>query len=108
MLGKAKELDMRHIQVTTAVCTLMLATVSDVLADWKSLDGKITDAPVVVSWAKNRLDVFARGSDNAVWHIWCDGNQWGQWESLGGKIRGTPTAVSWGPGRLDIFARGND
>ncbi len=46
----------------------MLATVSDALADWKSLDGKIKEAPVAVSWAKNRLDVFARGTDNALWH----------------------------------------
>ncbi len=66
MLGKAKELDMRQIPVTTAVCTLMLATVSDALADWKSLDGKIKEAPVAVSWAKNRLDVFARQRQRAV------------------------------------------
>ncbi|NLK33974.1 MAG: carbohydrate-binding protein, partial [Gracilibacteraceae bacterium] len=29
-----------------------------------------TSAPTAVSWGGNRLDVFARGRNNHLWHIW--------------------------------------
>jgi hypothetical protein len=74
--------------------------------------------PTAVSWGPNRLDVFAVGSDNALWHISFDGNAsgWASWESLGGALSGrddfysnsAPSAVSWAPGRLDVFAIGSD
>ncbi|MEX5711134.1 matrixin family metalloprotease, partial [Parafrankia sp. FMc6] len=38
-------------------------------AHWVSLGGGITD-PVVWSNADGRLEVFARGLDGALWHIW--------------------------------------
>ncbi|MCX7101772.1 MAG: M12 family metallopeptidase [Methylobacter sp.] len=78
---------------------------------WKgfeSLGGIITTAPHAVCWGKNRIDIFARGTDNALYHKWWDGNQWGGWESLGGVITSDPVAVSWGPNRLDVFAKGTD
>src|SRR6202035_3085363 len=76
--------------------------------NWESLGGQISEAPTAVSWGENRLDLFARGTDNAVWHKWWDGSNWGGWESLGGQITGPVTAVSWGENRLDLFARGTD
>ncbi|WP_079079115.1 hypothetical protein [Streptomyces sp. DSM 15324] len=35
-----------------------------------------------------RLEIFARGSDGAVWHKWqtAPSNGWSGWESLGGWI----------------------
>jgi hypothetical protein len=74
---------------------------------WESLGGVISSAPDVCSWAPGRLDVFARGQDNALWHKWYD-NGWSGWESLGGTITSNPTAVSWSGGRIDAFARGTD
>jgi GH25 family lysozyme M1 (1,4-beta-N-acetylmuramidase) len=67
-------------------------------------------APKTVSWGANRLDVFVRGVDNALWHRAGDGNGWWQsgWEPLGGQIVGNPAVVSWGTGRLDVFVRGAD
>jgi MYXO-CTERM domain-containing protein len=62
---------------------------------------------VVGSDAGNRLDIFARGADNSLQHIWWN-NAWGPWESLGGDLTSNPSVISWGPNRLDIFARGND
>ncbi|MEH2385895.1 MAG: hypothetical protein V7K14_08975, partial [Nostoc sp.] len=59
------------------------------------------------SWASGRLDVFVRGTDNALWHKWFDGG-WSGWESLGGILTSSPTAVSWSYGRIDVFARGTD
>jgi peptidoglycan hydrolase-like protein with peptidoglycan-binding domain len=75
---------------------------------WESLGGIITSAPDAASWAANRLDVFARGTDNALWHRWWDGSAWRGWESLGGVITSNPGAVSWGSNRIDVFARGTD
>ena len=61
-----------------------------------------------MSWGPNRLDCFARGTDNAMWHRWWDGGSWGGWESLGGIILSGPDCVAWGPNRLDCFAPGTD
>jgi hypothetical protein len=42
--------------------------------DWESLGGVLSSGPGVSSWAAGRLDVFVRGTDNALWHKWFDGN----------------------------------
>lgn len=73
---------------------------------WEDLGGVITSAPAAASWARNRLDTFARGTDNALWHKWWDGSRWSDWESLGGTLTSAPAAVSWGANRIDVFARG--
>ncbi len=75
---------------------------------WEDLGGVILDGPAVASWATNRLDVFATGTNNAMHHKWWDGRAWRGWESLGGVIDDAPAAVSWGPNRIDCFARGMD
>jgi repeat uncharacterized protein DUF346 len=67
-----------------------------------------TSDPTAVSWGANRIDVFARGPDNALWHKSWDGNIWSGWESLGGSLASGPDVASWGSGRLDVFARGTD
>jgi repeat uncharacterized protein DUF346 len=67
----------------------------------------LTSDPTAVSWGSGRIDVFARGPDNALWHKWFDGN-WSAWESLGGSLASGPDVASWGSGRLDVFARGMD
>ena len=74
---------------------------------WESLGGVITSGPDVCSWAPGRLDVFARGTDNALWHKWYQGG-WSGWESLGGGLTSDPGAESWGNGRIDAFVRGTD
>ena len=61
-----------------------------------------------VSWRKNRLDLFAVGTDTAVWHKWWDGGSWGGWESLGGSVFSEVDAVSWAANRLDLFVVGAD
>ncbi|MEP7343477.1 MAG: thiol-activated cytolysin family protein [Acidobacteriota bacterium] len=75
---------------------------------FESLGGVITSAPAICSWGAGRLDVFARGTDNALWHKSYDG-AWSNWEQLGwNPIGSDPCAVSWGPGRIDVFVRGTD
>ena len=65
-------------------------------SNWEDLGGVLTSGPGVSSWAANRLDVFVRGTDNALWHKWWNGSSWNGWESLGGVITSAPTAASWG------------
>ncbi len=77
-------------------------------SSWESLGGILTSAPAAVSWGPNRIDVFVRGTDNALWHIWWDGNRWSSWESLGGMLTSSPGVSSWQPNRLDVFVRGTD
>ena len=75
---------------------------------WESLGGVLLSAPQGVTWGPNRLDVFAVGTDHAVYHKWWDGSHWGGWESLSGVLISAPTAVAWGPNRLDLFGIGTD
>ena len=48
----------------------------------------ITSTPDVTNDADGRLEVFARGTDRALWHIWqtAPGNGWSSWASLGGVL----------------------
>ncbi len=76
----------------------------------KSLElqsSQVYTSPTVSSWGQNRLDVFVRGKDSALWHLPYNAG-WGTWESLGGELTSEPCAVSWGPNRIDVFARGKD
>jgi hypothetical protein len=78
---------------------------------WNSLGGESTSSPAAVSWTATylRFDVFARGTDGALWHKSYQ-NGWSKWESLGGQLAsGTSPAVSsWSAGRLDVFIEGTD
>ncbi|KAL6404090.1 carbohydrate-binding protein [Ilyonectria robusta] len=81
---------------------------------WRNIGGTYYGIPAVVSWGAGRTDVFVRGTDNAVYHKWQngDGAPWGPaetgFENLAGRIYGNVTAVSWGPNRIDIFGLGTD
>jgi hypothetical protein len=102
----------RHIPQGTAV-TLSSDNVFPLLdpaswGGWESLGGVLSSEPRVVAWAPNRLDVFAVGTDSALYHRWWDGSAWGGWEGLGGTLVSPPEVVSWGTNRLDIFAVGTD
>jgi hypothetical protein len=57
-----------------------------------------------------RLELFARGDDNAVWHIWqtAPNSGWSAWATLGGVIHGRPVAFQNADLRLEVFARGDD
>jgi len=63
----------------------------------------------VVSRGEEQLDVFWRGRDNHLKHIWYPYNGDWSWEQdLGGDLQSQPVAISWGEGRLDVFWRGSD
>jgi hypothetical protein len=100
-------------------------------SDWEDLGGTLASAPAAASWQENRLDCFARGTNNHMLHKWWDGSAWSDWEDLGGppapgvisplqqpaapainpfgqQLTSAPAAVSWGPNRIDCFGRGKD
>ena len=60
--------------------------------------------------ADGRIEVFARGSDTALWHIWqtAPNNGWSGWASLGGEINAPLLLGTNQDGRLEVFARGLD
>jgi hypothetical protein len=53
------------------------------------------------------LHVFARGTNNTLYHNRFDG-RWSGWGSLGGNLTSAPAVASWSDGRMDVFARGPD
>ncbi len=79
-------------------------------AGWQPLGGKLTTEPVAASNKDGRIEVFARGADNALWHCWqtAAGGVFGGWASLGGVITSVPAVVGNADGRLEAFARGTD
>ena len=78
------------------------------LANWSRIGGVAASGPAAASWGSNRLDVFIRGTDDALWHRWWDGALWSAWESLGGILTADPAAASQGVNSLDVFVRGTD
>jgi hypothetical protein len=70
--------------------------------------GNFVKSPSVVSWAPNRLDVFALGWDGNLYHLGWDGSNWGGPENLGGNgnLTSSPSATAWAAHRLDIFVLG--
>jgi hypothetical protein len=76
---------------------------------WESLGGYITSDPTAASRQANIIDVFASGTDAALWSR-AYVNGWYNWYSLGGNVqdgqhgRSGPTAISVIPGTLDIYA----
>jgi hypothetical protein len=106
----------RTIRVTAGRLALILTFVLGMLAvggapasatfsPWESRGGTLVGEPASVSWAPGRIDVFARGTDNHLWHQAYE-NGWTGWENLGGSLSSAPGVASWAPGRLDVFARG--
>ena len=76
---------------------------------WASRGGVIFDH-AVTSNADGRLEVFCRGSDGALWHVWqtAPNNGWSSWISLGGQIQGPIAVGRNADGRLEVGVRGTD
>jgi hypothetical protein len=75
---------------------------------WSSLGGQLWGNPVVAQNADGRLEVFAVGPSNALYHIWqlTPGGAWSGWSSLNGNLTGNPVVGQNADGRLEVFAAG--
>jgi hypothetical protein len=68
-------------------------------------------APAVASNTDGRLEVFVRGSDNALYHrsqAVAGGPDWNGWTSFGGVLTSDPTVAQNADGRLEVFIVGGD
>src|SRR5581483_7225949 len=74
---------------------------------WDNLSGQITAAPAAASWGPGNLQVFVRGSNNAIYQKAWNGS-WSNYINLGGQTYFAPAAVSAGPGNMNVFAVGTD
>ena len=62
----------------------------------------------MTSQGPGRLDLFAHGTDDQLYHRSFAGN-WSGWQpAVDGVVTSAPAAVSWAPGRVDVFVRGVD
>jgi hypothetical protein len=77
---------------------------------WHPMGGLVTSRAAVELNADGRLEVFARGTDNAPYHNWqvSPGGGWSGWGSLGGLITSDLAVGRNADGRLEVFARGTD
>ena len=98
--------DEMHFEINVPPGSSSLATCAQAMAD--TGPSVSASASSVVSWGPNRLDVFGRGANNAMFHKSWSGSGWSSWESLGGQFIGDPVVVSWGSNRLDVVGIGTD
>lgn len=75
---------------------------------WTALGGGLASEVGVASAGPGRLDVFARGLDDAMWQIGANGSWRTWWGSHGGGFFNDPAVVAQTATRLDVFARGKD
>jgi hypothetical protein len=70
--------------------------------------GSVTSAPAACAQDANTRDLFAKGTDGALWWRHWDGQTWSTSMSLGGVLTSDPAAASRIAGKLDVFVRGSD
>jgi C1A family cysteine protease len=68
----------------------------------------VAGAPAVTAQNANSLDLFVRGTDNALWYKYWTGTTWTAATSLGGVLTSSPAATSPGNGTIDVFVRGSN
>jgi hypothetical protein len=71
----------------------------------ENLGGNNTSDPDISSPGKGQLDIYVRGSDNALWTRHMSGRTWGGWQSLGGILTSGPGAV-YHDGQTNVMANG--
>jgi hypothetical protein len=74
------------------------------------MGGQLASDPAVAANADGRLEVFVRGSDSALYHMWqtdLDGS-WSDFASLAGEVAGNSAVGRNADGRLEVFVRAPD
>ena len=86
------------------------------LSVYRPLGVGVVGKPAVGSAADGRLEIFVRGNDDHLWHLYqtSRNGDWSDWEDLsvyrplGVGIAGEPGVGSAADGRLEIFVQGSD
>lgn len=87
--------------------TLAVSGTGAAWGDWSRIAASMSSAPAAASSASGRLDLVARGQDNALYYTYFDGS-WHYWTRIAAQLSSAPTIASPSSGRLDVFARGVD
>jgi len=77
-------------------------------SSWGTLGGVLASSPTACSMTSGTIDVFAKGNDNALWHMAWDGSSWSGWESLGGYIVGSPSCMRRSGSAMSVYAKSQD
>ncbi len=81
---------------STSVITSQSSSVNvQTSAGLASAPAGVVGAPAVCSQSTNRLDLFVRGTDNALWWRHEAGGVWSAWTSLGGVLTSSPAATGF-------------
>jgi hypothetical protein len=101
--------NLTHAQIRQILNSTGTAVVTDPgkpVGTFLNADAAVRQAAI---GAVGRLEVFARGADRAVWHIWqtAPNNGWSGWASLGGWVDQIKSARN-ADGRVELFVRGSD
>lgn len=91
---------------------LSLAGLMQSSGGWEQVGANpIISSPGACSGGIGRLNVFVRGTDDALYHKWYndDASYWSDYEQVGEEpINANPAAISMANGRIDVFVRGAD
>jgi hypothetical protein len=79
-------------------------------SNWSYAGGPVLGNAGVGRNEDGRLEIFAVGSDSALWQRWqlAPNSDWSGWNSLEGSVTGVPGVGSNTDGRLEIFVRATD
>jgi len=73
---------------------------------WGDLGGTLTSNPAAAVNSSHRLEVFAVGGGQHMFHKWItETGDWSAWSSMGGEFTSDPAAVLNTFGKLEVFAR---
>ena len=73
------------------------------------LGGRVKGAPAVVRRASGELEIFVRGTDDALWtRQRRTDRSWTSWTSLGGRLSSAPAVSRRSGDELHVFVRGTD
>lgn len=82
---------------------------NDEIGPWVDRGGDfLGTTPTLTTWGPNRIDIFARGQDNQLWHRYVKDGNWDDWQPRGGLLASDPSCTAFGRGRFDCFYRGED
>ncbi len=79
------------------------------LTAWTRLGGRLITAPAVVSTTPGSAEVYAVGTDHAVWRDALSGGRWSGWKRIGGATYSAPAAARMpGSNSVQVLVRGTD
>ena len=78
---------------------------------WETLGGNILHSPDAIESDEFASEVYAIGTDGALWWNASDGTQWRGWQSLGGQATSSPAAIQRvqnDANHVHVYMRGTD